>query len=304
MRFWRRGMHDERRIQGAIAIMFSPAPASVGGFMRSKLRPWVSVILDSNPPQFCECRRHLILSELRCALLNKRPQVAISSIVTVRRLQLLRYFLGKIMTLDEIGLENGTDKASTKNDFLRRYEPFLASMRDDPIKLLEIGVLGGASIRTWRDYFKNGMIIGADINPEVKKYTDDRIAIEIIDQSMPTDLDALASKGPFDVIIDDGSHIWSHQILTLRKLLPVLKPNGIFIIEDLDTSHGKYKRTYGSPGYVTAHDYLQRISDWTVGIWVKDRAEIEDEFLIAAADTLEFVAFTRGAAILKKKAPR
>jgi predicted O-methyltransferase YrrM len=219
-------------------------------------------------------------------------------------LQFLRYFLGKVMTLDEIGLEHGTDKASTKNDFLSRYEPFLASKREGPVKLLEIGVLGGASIRTWRDYFENGTIIGADINPDVAKYADDRIAIEIIDQSSPTDLEALASKGPFDVIIDDGSHIWSHQILTLRKLLPVLKPEGIFIIEDLDTSHGKYKREYGSPGHVTAHEYLQRISDWTVGIWVKDRAEIDDDFLIEAAGTLEFVAFSRGAAILKKKASR
>ncbi|MGO4622650.1 trans-aconitate 2-methyltransferase [Ensifer sp. 2YAB10] len=207
------------------------------------------------------------------------------------------------MTLDEIGLKNGTDKASDRNDFLRRYEPFLEKQRDRKIKLLEIGVLEGTSIRTWRDYFSEGEIIGADINPEVTRYTGERISIEIIDQGKPADLDRLVFKGPYDVIIDDGSHLWEHQILTLRKLLPALKPGGIFIIEDLDTSHGKYRIKYGTPGTLTATEYLQRISDWVIGIWVSSREEVEDNFIIEAGRDLEFVAFLRGAAVLRKKLP-
>lgn len=205
--------------------------------------------------------------------------------------------------LDDIGLKNGTDKASDRNDFLRRYEPFLERHRDRKVKLLEIGVLGGSSIRTWRDYFGEGEIIGADINPEVTQYAGERISIEIIDQGKPADLDKLACKGPYDVIIDDGSHLWEHQILTLRKLLPALKPGGVFIIEDLDTSHGKYRKQYGTPGTLTATEYLQRISDWVIGIWVSSREEVEDNFIIEAGRDLEFVAFLRGAAVLRKKLP-
>ncbi|MBD9520746.1 class I SAM-dependent methyltransferase [Ensifer sp. ENS02] len=205
--------------------------------------------------------------------------------------------------LDDIGLKNGTDKASDRNDFLRRYEPFLERHRDRKVKLLEIGVLGGSSIRTWRDYFSEGEIIGADINPEVTQYAGERISIEIIDQGKPADLDKLACKGPYDVIIDDGSHLWEHQILTLRKLLPALKPGGVFIIEDLDTSHGKYRKQYGTPGTLTATEYLQRISDWVIGIWVSSREEVEDNFIIEAGRDLEFVAFLRGAAVLRKKLP-
>ncbi|WP_112985389.1 class I SAM-dependent methyltransferase [Ensifer sp. ENS02] len=207
------------------------------------------------------------------------------------------------MMLDDIGLKNGTDKASDRNDFLRRYEPFLERHRDRKVKLLEIGVLGGSSIRTWRDYFSEGEIIGADINPEVTQYAGERISIEIIDQGKPADLDKLACKGPYDVIIDDGSHLWEHQILTLRKLLPALKPGGVFIIEDLDTSHGKYRKQYGTPGTLTATEYLQRISDWVIGIWVSSREEVEDNFIIEAGRDLEFVAFLRGAAVLRKKLP-
>lgn len=206
-------------------------------------------------------------------------------------------------TLDEIGLKHGTDKASTGNDFLARYEPFLANMRDKPIKLLEIGVLGGGSVRTWRDYFPNGQIIGADINPEVRQYADDRVSIEIMDQGNTGDLERLAAMGPFDVIIDDGSHHWYHQITTFRALMPSLKANGVYIIEDLDTSHGKYKKMYGAPWLLTATEYLQRVSNWVVGAWVSD-AEKEtcpDQFLVEMAKVVDHVSFTRGAAIVRRR---
>lgn len=204
-------------------------------------------------------------------------------------------------SLNEIGIEHGTDKASTGNDFLARYEPFLAPMRNKPIKLLEIGVLGGGSVRTWRDYFADGQIIGADINPEVRQYADDRISIEIMDQGSHDDLDRIAAMGPFDVIIDDGSHHWYHQMITFRKLMPKLKAGGVFIIEDLDTSHGKYAKMYGAPWLLSATEYLQRLSNWVVGLWVIDKATCPDEFLLEMAEVVEHVSFTRGAAIIKRR---
>jgi hypothetical protein len=38
----------------------------------------------------------------------------------------------------------------------------------------------------------------------------------------------------FDVIIDDGSHAWEHQLETLKNFYPYLKQNGIYIIEDIN----------------------------------------------------------------------
>ena len=44
----------------------------------------------------------------------------------------------------------------------------------------------------------------------------------------------------FDVILDDGSHVPEHQILTINKLWKLVKPfPGIYIIEDLQTSYWK-----------------------------------------------------------------
>jgi RHS repeat-associated protein len=67
------------------------------------------------------------------------------------------------MTLDEIGLKFGTDKSSIYHNYLPFYERY----RNEPMKLLEIGVAGGASLAMWTEYFPNSAIVGADIDPEV-----------------------------------------------------------------------------------------------------------------------------------------
>jgi hypothetical protein len=50
-------------------------------------------------------------------------------------------------TLDAIGLRNGTYKASAQNTFLAFYAQFLDKIRYEPVRVLDIGVLGGASAR-------------------------------------------------------------------------------------------------------------------------------------------------------------
>jgi hypothetical protein len=65
-------------------------------------------------------------------------------------------------------------------------------------------------------------------------------------------LTSLAKElGPFDFIIDDGSHLNAHQIETFGILWPHLKDGGTYIVEDVQTS---YWPAYGggplgTPGY-------------------------------------------------------
>ena len=42
------------------------------------------------------------------------------------------------------------------------------------------------------------------------------------------------------VIIDDASHMWSHQIKSICYLFSSLQNGGVFIVEDLETSFGVY----------------------------------------------------------------
>ena len=57
----------------------------------------------------------------------------------------------KALSLDEIGIETGTDKSSMHHGYLDFYEMFFETLRDKPVRILEIGVLGGASVMMWEE---------------------------------------------------------------------------------------------------------------------------------------------------------
>lgn len=150
-------------------------------------------------------------------------------------------------TLDEIAGENGTDK-STKpapNGVAHGYAPIydvvFTMMRQNPIKLLEIGVGGGESIRTWLEYFPKATVYGVDIVHDTNPFNaptshpEGRYFFNIGDQSCPVFWACFVSDyGPqFDIIIDDGSHVSAHIIASFNCLWPHVRPGGLYCIEDL-----------------------------------------------------------------------
>jgi SAM-dependent methyltransferase len=100
--------------------------------------------------------------------------------------------------------------------------------------VIEIGVLGGGSIKLWHDFFENATIYGVDINLNNIRYnfaSNNRVTL--IQGDINND-DILNSLPPsVDIIIDDGSHLLEDQINTYKKLFPLLRPGGIYIIEDI-----------------------------------------------------------------------
>jgi demethylmacrocin O-methyltransferase len=110
------------------------------------------------------------------------------------------------------------------------------------VRLLEIGIggyrdsLGGRSLLAWQAFFPFGAIVAADIVPKPELGGRRRRIVEL-DQSSAEALDALrVREGPFDIIIDDGSHVNAHQILTFQQLFGALKDGGIYVVEDVQTS--------------------------------------------------------------------
>lgn len=130
-------------------------------------------------------------------------------------------------SLHELGLRFGTDKAGHR--YLPRYERHLSYMHYTPMRLLEVGVLGGASLRMWEAYFERGTITGLDIAPETI-WTSERIQTIVIDVKVFTPPDLLG----YDVIVDDGSHAWRDIIEAHHRLWPHVRPGGWYCIEDLD----------------------------------------------------------------------
>ncbi|MFY1635236.1 hypothetical protein ACN27F_18495 [Solwaraspora sp. WMMB335] len=147
-----------------------------------------------------------------------------------------------------------TDKARG-HGYAALYERHLGPLRDRPITLLEIGVggyesptWGGASLRTWRDYFHRGQIHGLDIAE--KHIVEPRIQIHQGDQSDQAYLRDLARRyGPFDVIVDDGSHVNAHIQASFEALfVDHVRRSGFYVIEDMSTA---YLDEYGGgpPGH-------------------------------------------------------
>jgi hypothetical protein len=125
--------------------------------------------------------------------------------------------------------------------YLPVYERHLAHLRSREARLVEIGVASGGSLQMWRNYLgPTSHIIGVDVAPLCKTLEQDGITIEIGSQGDPEFWRGFVAKhAPIDAVIDDGSHESEDQILTLKLLLPHLRPSGVYICEDV---HGTTQR--------------------------------------------------------------
>jgi hypothetical protein len=127
----------------------------------------------------------------------------------------------------------------TWHRYMDFYEPHLARL--GPVEqILEFGVFHGASIRYLRDRYRDAHIIGCDIlSPQAEWPYDENIDYVTLDQGKPADLERLFTDHAdhFDLAIDDGSHQPEHQRNCLVATLPHVRTGGVYILEDLHTSH-------------------------------------------------------------------
>jgi hypothetical protein len=144
--------------------------------------------------------------------------------------------------LTRLAIKHGTDKWGP-HFYTPLYHALFSPLRDRPIRLLEIGVggygfhtIGGASLAMWAEYFSNAIITGIDI-VEKRLALDPRIKVFRGSQDDPIFLrDVCAERGPFDIIIDDGSHVPKQVAASFNILFPSLIDGGIYVIEDMQTA--------------------------------------------------------------------
>lgn len=124
-----------------------------------------------------------------------------------------------------------------KRPFMLQFYKRLLLAVERPIRsVLEIGVKGGGSTAFWKAVFPDARVVGMDIRLQSWLATPapDGVVYLQGDQSDKTRLAEVAeAHGPFDLVIDDGSHVSEHQALTLRVLLPHVTDGGFFVIEDV-----------------------------------------------------------------------
>ncbi len=145
--------------------------------------------------------------------------------------------------LSRLYLARVKGKVSTKwSSYFPIYEKWLKPFRNLSVSLLEIGVQNGGSLEIWAQYFPRGDIfIGCDINPAIAalRYDDHRIQLVVGAASDAPVRNEIVRKSPggFDVIIDDGSHRSLDTVSNFINYFPLLKPGGIFIVEDMHCAY-------------------------------------------------------------------
>jgi SAM-dependent methyltransferase len=119
------------------------------------------------------------------------------------------------------------------------YERHFAPFVNRSVTLLEIGCGDGGSLQMWKRFFgPHAQIVGIDIEPHCKEFEDDQISVRIGSQDDPAFLDAVVAEfGPFDIVIDDGSHIQAHVAASFARLYAGLSKNGVYLVEDLHTAY-------------------------------------------------------------------
>lgn len=136
-------------------------------------------------------------------------------------------------TICEILTHYGSDK-NTLHAYGAAYEQLLEPRRDDPHPILEIGVCGGGSVRAWSVLFPNATVHAIDINPATMITGEPRIVTHLCSQTDSRSLWQLAKDhGPFQLIVDDGSHRLVDMLSAFNTLRDFLTPDGLYIIEDI-----------------------------------------------------------------------
>src|SRR4051812_4333214 len=164
--------------------------------------------------------------------------------------------------LCRIAARHDTDKGV---DFTSVYHSLLSHLREAPLRLLEIGLYNGGSLRMWREYLRNATLHGIDVDRRTLAYELEipGTKVRLGDQADARALRAFVDEvgGSYDVILDDGGHTMEQQIVSFEVLFPHVVSGGVYIIEDLGTSYFvEYGgRPLGEDGTAVAH--MKRLVD-------------------------------------------
>ena len=180
--------------------------------------------------------------------------------------------------------------------------------------MLEIGYGSGAGIEFWKAIFPEAFVYCFDRDTEGEG---DRYKIVKVDQSDLNDLQRGVNliDHPIDLIIDDGSHHPSHQLLTFSYLFKeLLRGNGLYAIEDIETSYWRNGTLYGYRCNYGLNDPWSAVEAFKVASDYVNRRFLceEDQSLLQyrmmsigldplAVEEIESVLFTRNCIFAEKQ---
>lgn len=189
-----------------------------------------------------------------------------------------------------------------KNAYQNIYSKFISFIEfEKEAGMVEIGS-SNSSLNFWLNIFSNVFLYSADINNDYIER--DRYKLIQMDQSIEKELKNLKShiNHKLYLIIDDGSHIADHQLLTFNNLFPLLENNGVYIIENIECSYWSKRSIYG---YETKYGYkhpdsIVEIFKNIVDCVNKDFIKEEIISPIEHIDKIQNIIFSRNCIIITK----
>jgi len=134
------------------------------------------------------------------------------------------------------------DKGSD-HSYIEPYARLLEPYRHTAKVVLEIGIMAGLSLRMWEEYFDGASEVHgidlcdqphggfADLRPMIAEGTH---KISLLDATSWLQVMKQFWHTRFDVVIDDASHELAHQLKTYEIFRDLMRPGGIYIIEDVN----------------------------------------------------------------------
>ncbi|MBE3118832.1 MAG: class I SAM-dependent methyltransferase [Candidatus Atribacteria bacterium] len=139
-----------------------------------------------------------------------------------------------------------TDKTVT--GVLDFYAGLFADRRDEPLTIIEFGVLHGGSLIALAELFPLAIIIGVDADAPAAEFMATKPDRVRFIRGNCTDATLLHSLPSADIIIDDASHFYKQARLTyLSTWCARLNPNGWYCIEDWQAGYRNAAK-YGIDG--------------------------------------------------------
>jgi len=116
------------------------------------------------------------------------------------------------------------------------YQKYFETIKEDKLNILEIGSFYGNASASLFFYFKNSFLYAADILPDLFRYKSKRVTNFFVNSAEEDSIkkDIISKNIEFDIIIEDASHSFKDQIISLFLLFKNVRMKGLFIIEELD----------------------------------------------------------------------
>ena len=136
----------------------------------------------------------------------------------------------------------GTDDQGSKPPYIwTLYEQYLAPLRTQPVRMLELGIHQGASARAFARYFDAGRVVAIDlVVPTLDTSSYPNLMLLRCDQRDALRLGEISAEHApdgWDIVIDDASHIGEYSLESFNALLPRLKGGGLYLVEDWCTGY-------------------------------------------------------------------